>query len=109
MTETEALDLLYRAPYSDHSDGAGASGDQHWALGMFYHNPDDPARIVENRFGNGVGFNYAYLSVKIGAAVVFFGGGGCVCVGDVDLVGANPLMLFEFPHFFHRNYSVVYA
>lgn len=39
--------------------------DRFWALGMFYHNPDDPAYIVEDRFGNNLGLNYSRLPVKI--------------------------------------------
>jgi uncharacterized membrane protein len=39
--------------------------DKHWKLGMFYYNPDDPAHIVEDRFGINFGFNYARLAVKI--------------------------------------------
>ena len=49
------------------SDGAFERGDdKYWALGMFYHNPDDPASVVEDRFGSNLGFNYARLPVKIG-------------------------------------------
>jgi uncharacterized membrane protein len=47
----------------------GRGDDKYWALGMFYHNPEDPAFLVENRFGNNLGFNYARLPVKIGAAI----------------------------------------
>jgi uncharacterized membrane protein len=43
--------------------------DRFWALGMFYCNPDDPAIIVESRFGNKIGFNYSRLPVKIGVAL----------------------------------------
>ena len=43
--------------------------DRHWALGLFYHNPDDPAYIVEDRFGNNLGFNYSRLPVKIGVII----------------------------------------
>jgi hypothetical protein len=45
------------------------SDDKYWALGLFYHNPDDPACFVGNRFGGNIGFNYSRLPVKIG---VFF-------------------------------------
>jgi uncharacterized membrane protein len=44
--------------------------DRHWIIGLFYYNPDDPARVVEDRFGNNLGFNYARLSVKIGVTVL---------------------------------------
>jgi uncharacterized membrane protein len=47
----------------------GRGDDKFWALGMFYHNPDDPANIVEDRFGNNLGFNYSRLPVKIGIAL----------------------------------------
>jgi len=47
--------------------------DKYWALGLFYHNPDDPAYIVENRFGNKLGFNYSRLPVKIGIAALTLG------------------------------------
>ena len=43
--------------------------DKYWALGLFYHNPDDPAYLVEDRFGNNFGFNYSRLPVKIGVAI----------------------------------------
>ena len=33
--------------------------DKHWKLGMFYYNPDDPAFIVEKRFGIGWTNNWA--------------------------------------------------
>ncbi|MCL2707088.1 MAG: DUF1648 domain-containing protein [Dehalococcoidia bacterium] len=44
----------------------GRDDDEHWALGMFYHNPDDPSYIVEDRFGSNLGFNYSHMPVKIG-------------------------------------------
>ena len=42
-------------------EGAFGDGtvDQHWKLGMFYFNPDDPAPLVEKRFGIGYTLNYA--------------------------------------------------
>ncbi|MDE3170717.1 MAG: DUF1648 domain-containing protein [Acidobacteriota bacterium] len=33
--------------------------DEHWKLGMFYYNPDDPALLVEKRLGIGYTFNFA--------------------------------------------------
>ena len=47
----------------------GRGDDRYWALGMFYHNPDDPAYLVEDRFGSNLGFNYSRLPVKIGVAL----------------------------------------
>ena len=43
--------------------------DRYWALGMFYHNPDDPAYIVEDRFGSNLGFNYSRFPVKVGITI----------------------------------------
>jgi uncharacterized membrane protein len=40
---------------------------------MFYHNPEDPAYIIENRFGTNISFNYSRLPVKIGAALLALG------------------------------------
>ena len=51
----------------------GANNDKYWILGMFYHNGEDPAYIVEDRFGTNIGFNYARLAVKIGAALLLLG------------------------------------
>lgn len=48
--------------------------DKYWKIGMFYCNPDDPAVIVEDRFGTNMGFNYSQLAVKIcvGIFIVLF-------------------------------------
>ena len=48
----------------------GRGDDRFWLLGLFYYNPEDPAVIVEARFGTKLNFNYAHLPVKI--AVVIF-------------------------------------
>jgi uncharacterized membrane protein len=39
--------------------------DEHWKLGMFYYNPDDPALLVEKRFGIGYTFNFARVQAWI--------------------------------------------
>ena len=49
---------------------SGRGDDKHWILGMFYCNPDDPAIIVENRFGANLGLNYGRLSIKIGMGLL---------------------------------------
>ena len=55
--------------YKDAGPGSCSRGDdKHWALGLFYHNPEDPAYIIEDRFGGNFGFNYSRLPVKIGVA-----------------------------------------
>jgi uncharacterized membrane protein len=56
-------------PNTDSAAASGRGDDKHWALGIFYHNPADPAMIVEDRFGNNLGFNYSRLPVKIGVVV----------------------------------------
>ncbi len=33
--------------------------DAHWKMGIFYYNPDDPALLVEKRFGIGYTMNFA--------------------------------------------------
>ena len=47
------------------------SDDRLWAWGLFYHNPDDPAYFVGDRFGGNIGFNYSRLPVKIGVIIFF--------------------------------------
>jgi uncharacterized membrane protein len=46
--------------------------DKFWKLGTFYCNPDDPAFIVEDRFGFNLGFNYSRFPVKVGIAALIF-------------------------------------
>ena len=52
---------------------AGHGDDKHWVLGMFYYNPEDPAYLVEDRFGASLGLNYARLPAKIAVAVLIIG------------------------------------
>ncbi|MDR1193965.1 MAG: DUF1648 domain-containing protein [Peptococcaceae bacterium] len=68
--------LLKVVPAEEPAAGSGdmardnaMSDDKLWALGLLYHNPDDPAYFVGNRFGGNIGFNYSRLPVKIGAAI----------------------------------------
>lgn len=44
--------------------------DKFWKLGMFYYNENDPAMLVEDRFGTNSGFNYARTSAKIVVALL---------------------------------------
>jgi len=44
--------------------------DKHWKLGLFYCNANDPAGIVEHRFGNKLSFNFAILPAKIAVALI---------------------------------------
>ncbi|MCL2151195.1 MAG: DUF1648 domain-containing protein [Coriobacteriia bacterium] len=45
------------------------SDDQYWLFGLFYFNRNDPAYILEDRFGANIGFNYARRPVQLGVAV----------------------------------------
>ncbi|MDR2542254.1 MAG: DUF1648 domain-containing protein [Treponema sp.] len=55
------------------SSKPGRGDDKYWLLGLIYHNPDDPAIVVESRFGSKIGFNLAHLPVKIGAGLLLAG------------------------------------
>ncbi len=50
--------------------------DECWKLGMFYYNPNDPAAVVEKRFGIGWTLNFACPKswILIGVLVVFMVG-----------------------------------
>ncbi len=50
------------------------TSDRYWKLGMFYFNPEDPALMVEKRFGLGYTFNFGHPAgwVIVGVAVVAF-------------------------------------
>jgi len=52
-------------PGASKSAHPGRGDDRYWKLGMFYCNPDDPAMLVESRFGGNSGFNYSRLPGKI--------------------------------------------
>ena len=63
VTETAAIEN------GDIAGNNAMSDDKYWAWGLFYHNPDDPAYFVGDRFGTNLGFNYSRLPVKIGVIV----------------------------------------
>jgi uncharacterized membrane protein len=44
--------------------------DRYWKLGLFYYNPNDPAILVEDRFGANGGLNYARPAAKLAAAAL---------------------------------------
>lgn len=68
----ELTDDLHEQTTSENDNGR--SDDKYWALGMFYHNPEDPAYFIEDRFGTNFGFNYSRPAIKIGvvAALLAF-------------------------------------
>jgi len=69
LSEDNLEDTEQQATASETSKAVGRGDDKYWKLGMFYYNPDDPAIIVENRFGTNIGFNYGRLPVQIGAVL----------------------------------------
>ena len=51
----------------------GRGDDKYWKLGMFYYNPNDPACIIESRFGGKLSFNFARLPAMIVTALLALG------------------------------------
>ena len=49
-------------PIAGQSPASGSSGESrnHWFLGLFYANPDDPTLFVKNRFGYGLTLNFGH-------------------------------------------------
>ncbi|MDY3126835.1 MAG: DUF5808 domain-containing protein, partial [Corynebacterium sp.] len=58
--------------HSGPSRGASESpdNDQYFKWGMFYYNPQDPAVVVEKRFGVGMTLNFATWQGKLFAALI---------------------------------------
>lgn len=44
--------------------------DEHWKMGIFYYNPDDPSLMVEKRFGIGYTFNFARVQAWVILALI---------------------------------------
>ena len=59
----------------DSSSGSDGTPDRCWKLGQIYYNPDDPAIMVEKRFGLGYTLNFGHRGVVLvlGAAILVFG------------------------------------
>lgn len=55
------------------TDEVAADDDEHWVLGAFYFNPQDPSLIVPKRFGIGWTINHAHpiAWLTIGALIAF--------------------------------------
>lgn len=47
------------------ADGTPDNDDHLYKWGLFYYNPDDPAVLVDKRFGVGLDFNYARWQAKV--------------------------------------------
>ena len=73
LLENDTEDAIPQTTASENSKAAGRGDDKYWKLGMFYYNPDDPAIVVEDRFGTNIGFNYARLPAQIGMALLGVG------------------------------------
>ena len=62
------------------TSGEGRDNDEHYKWGMFYYNPEDPAVLVDRRFGVGMDFNYAHWQGKAFAVFVVL-----VLLGSISL------------------------
>ena len=62
------------------TNSEGRDNDEHYKWGMFYHNPDDPAVMVDTRFGVGMDFNYAHWQGKAFIAFIALVLVGCVAL-----------------------------
>ena len=77
--QTRIDDALRGVNFPD--DGKDSpDNDEFYKWGMFYYNPDDPAIMVDKRFGAGVDFNYARWQAKVFMAVVLL-----LLIGSVAL------------------------
>ena len=73
LSENDTEDTAQQTTASENAKAVGRGDDKYWKLGMFYYNPDDPAIVVEDRFGTNIGFNYARLPAQIGMALLGVG------------------------------------
>jgi len=51
----------------------GRGDDKYWKFGSFYCNPDDPAHLVEDRFGSSISFNFSRPIIKFITALFIIG------------------------------------
>jgi uncharacterized membrane protein len=64
----DALDAPFQGPtFAVHPE---RGDDRYWKWGLFYCNRDDPAILVEDRFGINSGLNYARPAIKIAAGAL---------------------------------------
>ncbi|QFQ03166.1 hypothetical protein CUROG_09110 [Corynebacterium urogenitale] len=80
VTISRADDALQGIEFGDESELESPDNDKFYKLGMFYYNPDDPAVMVEKRFGTGIDFNYAHWQGKVFLTFVLL-----VLVGSLSL------------------------
>ena len=73
LSESDMEDAAQQTTAPEMSKAVGRGDDKYWKLGMFYYNPEDPAIVVEDRFGTNIGFNYGRLPVQIGMALLGVG------------------------------------
>lgn len=62
--ECAKVNRLLKAVSPPEESGESPDNDRFYKWGMFYYNPDDPAVLVEKRFGVGMDFNYASWQAK---------------------------------------------
>jgi hypothetical protein len=67
--QSKADEALRNIQFGD-EDKESPDNDEHFKFGMFYYNPDDPAVLVEKRYGTGVDFNYATWQGKAFLTVI---------------------------------------
>lgn len=67
--QSKADEALRNVRFGD-EDKESPDNDKYFKFGMFYYNPDDPAVLVEKRYGIGVDFNYATWQGKTFLAVI---------------------------------------
>ena len=67
-----------RPKQSSYAEGRAERGDQaqefsnHWKLGVFYWNPDNPSYVVPKRFGTGYTLNFATRLAWVFVGFIFF-------------------------------------
>lgn len=76
----KADDILRGVTFGDEAKES-PDNDDFYKFGMFYYNPDDPAVLVEKRFGAGVDFNYAHWQGKVFMAVII-----AILIGSFSLI-----------------------
>ena len=67
--QSKADEVLRNVRFGD-EDKENPDNDKYVKFGMFYYNPDDPAVLVEKRYGTGVDFNYATWQGKTFLTVI---------------------------------------
>src|SRR5579875_3018699 len=59
LNQVQACEIELSVFQTDTTIFGDGTLDEHWKMGLFYYNPDDPALLVEKRFGIGYTMNFA--------------------------------------------------